>query len=210
SVSGSGRFRAAYKVTSTAPIVAYQFNPLNDVDVFSNDASMLIPHAGFDERYIAVSYKTMTRRGPTVPGRDNYNGWVAVVAAEDGKQITVTPTGQVLAGSDGTPSISPGITQTFTLDAFDVLNLEAAPGSDPFTDDGLNGADLTGTLIQGVNGKSFGVFGGHEAVRISAANSNCCADHLEEMMFPTSTWGKQFAVHRTLQRRGAPDILRIV
>jgi len=210
SITGTGRSQSAYKVTSTAPIVAYQFNPLNDVDVFSNDASMLIPRAGFDERYIAVSYKTMTRRGPTMAGRDNYNGWVAIVASEDGTQISVTPTAQVLGGSDGTVAIAPGQTTMFMLDAFDVLNLEAAAGPDPFVDDGLNGGDLTGTLIQSTNGKPIGVFGGHEAVRISAPNSNCCGDHLEEMLFPTSTWGKQFAVHRTLERRAAPDILRIV
>ncbi|HEU0033863.1 MAG TPA: IgGFc-binding protein [Kofleriaceae bacterium] len=206
SIDGSGKFPFAYKVTSTAPIVAYQFNPLNDVDVFSNDASLLIPTAGFDERYIAVSYTTLTRRG----GSDDYNGWVSVVAAQDDTQIEVIPTANTVGGRDGTPALVAGQTQTFTLNKFEVLNLEAVAGPDPFSNEGLNGGDLTGTVIQGVNGKPFGVFGGHEAVRISAPNSSCCADHLEEMMFPTSTWGKQFAVSRTLPRRDAPDMLRIV
>ncbi len=209
-VTGTGKTKVAYKVTSTAPIVAYQFNPLDDVDVFSNDASLLIPHAGFGERYLAVSYPTLTRRAPNFPGRDDYNGWVAIVAAEDGTEITVTPTAQVLGGTDGTPAIAAGQTQTFTLDAFEVLNLEAAAGPDLSSNDGLNGADLTGTLVQSINGKTIGVFGGHEAVRITAPNSNCCADHLEEMLFPTITWGKEFAVHRTKDRRGSPDLLRVV
>ncbi|MBA3499407.1 MAG: hypothetical protein H0T65_03485, partial [Deltaproteobacteria bacterium] len=39
SIDGTGISTSAYKITSSAPIVAYQFNPLNDVDVFSNDAS---------------------------------------------------------------------------------------------------------------------------------------------------------------------------
>src|SRR5207247_1102504 len=75
---------------------------------------------------------------------------------------------------------------------------------------GLNGGDLTGTIVHASNGKTFGMFGGHEAVRIEAPSSDCCADHLEEMLFPTSTWGKELAIAPTLSRRGAPDILRVV
>jgi hypothetical protein len=39
----------------------------------------------------------------------------------------------------------------------------------------------------------------------------CCADHLEDMMFPTSTWGKEFAIARS-QSRGTNelDVLRIM
>ncbi|HEX6767641.1 MAG TPA: hypothetical protein VF103_19210, partial [Polyangiaceae bacterium] len=35
--------RAAYRIRSTFPVVAYQFNPLANVGVFSNDASLLRP-----------------------------------------------------------------------------------------------------------------------------------------------------------------------
>ncbi len=209
-IDGTGVSTSAYEVTSSAPIVAYQFNPLNDVDVFSNDASLLIPRSGFDKRYIGVSYPTLTRRGPNAPGRDDYNGYLTVVAWDSDTEVTVTAAATTIAGRDGTPAIPAGQTHTFTLQPYQVLNLEAQAGPDQFAMDGLNGGDLTGTLIQSANGKTFGVFGGHEAVRISAQNSNCCADHLEEMLFPTSTWGKEFAVARTVERRGAPDILRVV
>ena len=210
SVDGTSKAPRAYRITSTAPVVAYQFNPLHNVDVFSNDASLLIPSAGFGPRYIAVSHPTLTRRGSTTPGRDNYNGYVSIVAWQDGTDIEVTPTANTVAGADGTPALVAGQPHTFTLDRFDVLNLEAVAGPDPFAQDGLNGGDLTGTLIRSPSSKTFGVFGGHEAVKISAPDSDCCADHLEEMMFPTSTWGKQFAVARTMVRRDSPDGIRVV
>ena len=210
SLDGTGFTTSAYKVTSSAPIVAYQFNPLNDVDVFSNDASLLIPRSGFDKKYIAVSYPTLTRRGPAGPGRDDYNGYFTIVAWAPDTEVTVTPTATTVVGRDGTPSIPAGQSQTFTLQPFQTLSFEAMRGPDQFANDGLNGGDLTGSVIQSATGKTFGVFGGHEAVRISAPNSNCCADHLEEMLFPTSTWGKEFVVSRTTVRRDAPDILRIV
>ena len=210
SVDGTGKTKQAYKLTSTAPVVAYQFNPLNNVDVFSNDASLLLPRTGFDVRYFAVSYTTLTRRGPNTPGRNDYHGFVTVVAWDDNTQIEVTPTANTIAGRDGTPALVAGQTQTFTLDRFEVLNLEAVAGPDPNTNNGLTGGDLTGTLVHGTNTKTFGVFGGHEAVRIEGPLSDCCADHLEEMMFPTATWGKNFAIARTVPRRDVPDILRVV
>src|SRR5207244_7767252 len=62
SLDGTGKARKAYKVTSDLPIVAYQFNPLDNVDVFSNDASLLIPRTAFDVEYYAFSWPTGGRR----------------------------------------------------------------------------------------------------------------------------------------------------
>jgi hypothetical protein len=68
---------------------------------------------------------------------------------------------------------------------------------------------------------SFGVFGGHEAQVLRdpyVASPNpqkypagpLYADHLEEMLFPSSTWGKTFAIARTKPRINETDTLRIV
>src|SRR5262249_26036617 len=46
----------AYHVRSTAPIIAYQFNPLENVDVFSNDASLLLPPHSLDGDYAVLAW----------------------------------------------------------------------------------------------------------------------------------------------------------
>ena len=42
-LSGSSTGKFAYRIESNSPITAYQFNPLDNVDVFSNDASCCFP-----------------------------------------------------------------------------------------------------------------------------------------------------------------------
>ena len=106
-------------------------------------------------------------------------------------------------------SIAAGVATQFTLNAFDVLQLEAAGPA----------GDLTGTKIAAVDGmQTFGVFGGHEAMDFGQMTppdadhtlGPCCADHIEEMLFPTSTWGKTFAIARSQQRTNEPDLLRVM
>jgi hypothetical protein len=203
----------AYKVSATKPIVAYQFNPLDNVGVFSNDASLLIPTATFDVQYIALTYGTLERR----PTTNDYNGYVTVVAPQDNTMVMVTPTADVRASTTGaTGVIAKGTATTFMLNAYDVLNLEAIGG----TDNLIDGPDLSGTVIQSLDTKTFGVFAGTEATVIETpppagyeGQSSCCADHLEEMMFPTSTWGKSFAIARSqvrLTQLPENDVLRIM
>src|SRR5262249_36130493 len=64
----------------------------------------------------------------------------------------------------------------------------------------------------------IGVFGGHQAAFFAESTppsscpfcTPCCADHLEEMLFPNSTWGKTFAIARSKQRTNEPDYIRVM
>lgn len=205
SVEYSQKAKRAYKVTSDLPIVAYQFNPLDNVNVFSNDASLLIPRTTFDVDYYAMSWPTLDRRS-TGQNMQSYFGYITVVAWMDGTQISVTPTVATQAGATQT-TIAAGATASFTLNAFEVLQLEAS-----------GAGDLTGTFITSPNMTPFGVFGGHDAAQFgettppdaSHTRGPCCADHLEEMIFPKSTWGKEFAIARSQQRTNEPDYLRVM
>ena len=207
SVDGTGKETKAYKLVSDLPIVAYQFNPLDNVNVFSNDASLLIPRTAWDSEYYVMSWPTEDRRVPA-PGNHSYHGYLAVVAWEDNTVVEVTPTATVRASATQA-SIAANTPTMFTLMKHDILTLQAAPGG-----------DLTGSKVRAVNGTStFGVFGGHEAMgfgeetppNMTNTLGPCCADHIEDMLFPTSTWGKTFAIVRS-QPRGTnePDVLRIM
>lgn len=202
SVDHTSQSRRAYKLTSTEPIVAYQFNPLDNVGVFSNDGSLLIPRHAYDTVYYALTVPTRDR----APIHD-YSGYIAIVASEPGATtVRVTPTAPVRPGPalDG---LAAGMPHEFTLQAGEVLNLEA-----------IGNGDLTGTRIEAVDGTTpFGVFVGHEAISLSdLLPEPCCADHVEEQLFPASTWGLRFAIARSQPRTEirraveVPDMLRLM
>jgi len=206
SVDRSSQEARAYKLTSTAPIVAYQFNPLDNVGVFSNDGSLLIPQHALDTIYYVMTLPTLERR----PRKNDYSGYVAIVATSPNPTtIRLTPKTSVRQGTN-IGRLDPDVPHEFTLAQGEVLNLEAEAGG-----------DLTGTRIESVDGvTTFAVFVGHEATVLSdrpPQQGLCCADHIEEQLFPASTWGSRFVIARTEPRpdrnRGggsAPDMLRIL
>ena len=201
---------SAYKIVSDAPVVAYQFNPLDNVDVFSNDASLLIPTTTWDAEYYVMSWPTLTRRD-LADSTNDYNGYFTVVAGSDDTVVEVTPSANTRANPDAIPAIAAitaGTPTQFTLDAYEVLSLEA-----------IADGDLTGSFVRSLDPlKPIGVFGGHEAVVVaqspapnpSLPNGPCCADHIEDMMFPASTWGKSFAIARSKVRNSDADHLRVM
>lgn len=204
STDGSFKGGRAYKIESDLPVVAYQFNPLDNSNVFSNDASLLLPRSALDTDYYVMSYPTLDRRASV--NKNAYYGYLTIVAWQDNTQISVTPTVAVVAGATAAP-IAANTTATYTLNAFEVLQLQAG-----------GTGDLTGTHITSPNMMSFGVFGGHEATVFGDStppdnqhvNGPGFADHLEEMMFPSTTWGMTFAIARSKQRSNETDLVRVL
>jgi hypothetical protein len=215
----AGTFWTGSRVQSTAPIVAYQFNPLDNVDVFSNDASLLIPANTFGKEYLVMSRFQFTGGGPDIPlgsscaqvcgqidggecvfdGTDDvcqfpYRGTISVVAAGANTTVTVRPTARTAAGATMSAMV-PGQSYEVTLEPFQVLNIRSDE----------EGADLTGTEI--VADKPVGVFSGHMA---ALSGEKCCADHLEQMMFPVTTWGKTYVCTKSFPRNQESDYWRIL
>ena len=209
----------AYRVQASIPITAYQFNPLENEDVFSNDASLLLP-----ENVLGKWYIVMTREQTF----EILRSYITVIATQPGDtDVTVTVTAPTLP-SNGIPHLEPGESITRTMQQFDVLNIESnRPGS-----------DMTGTVVLAT--RRVAVFGGSEAA--NAPNTaacdvkpgeelgvctydgkkecetpldclefnTCCADHLEHQMFPVKTWGKHYIAARTFPRGQERDVWRIM
>jgi hypothetical protein len=199
--------RAAYRVRSDFPVVAYQFNPLANVAVFSNDASLLKPveavvpeGSGIQDAYVALGWPQ------TIASTDdpdtNFNAanpsdlraFLTIVGTRPGTTVRVSPQARVL-GAPGIPETLPGEELEVVLDPYDVLNLE--------TDD-FN-ADFTGSLIAS-DGPVI-AFTGSEASDApffdTLRDRRCCADHLEEQLDHVRTAGQVFVASVTPNRSRA-------
>ncbi len=187
-VQGTGILDKAYHIKSTQPVTAHQFNPIGNVMVYSNDASLLLPSESLGTTYRALSWPQ--------PVDGMLPGFVTVVAVEDGTtEVSVTVTAKTAAGND-IPAHFPGETMTATLQKGQVLNVE--------TNEYL--ADLTGTLVTA--DKRIAVFGGTECSPVPLTYAAC--DHLEEQLIPVTTWGSTYAAAKSLARGFEPDLWRIL
>jgi hypothetical protein len=199
--------RHAYKVTSNFPVVAYQFNPLENVNVFSNDASLLKPREAYtyDDNVFQVTY-VASGWPQTIAITDDPNtnfsaafpialrAFLTIVGTKEHTRVRVTTNARVLPGGPVSATPIHGTIDTY-IGAFDVLNLE--------TDD-FN-ADFTGSIIE--SDGPVAVFSGSEASDAphftTLADRRCCADHLEDQLDPVRASGKKFAVAHTPSRTTA-------
>jgi hypothetical protein len=196
--------RNAYRIRSTFPVVSYQFNPLSNVGVFSNDASLLKPREAVEpdtdemtDAYIVLGWPQTI--ASTDDPRTNFNpadpidlrAFLTLIGTRENTTVRVRPTTRVL-GAPGIPETEPGGELELTLGPFDVLNLE--------TDD-FN-ADFTGTVVA-ANGPVV-AFSGSEASDApyfeTLTDRACCADHLEEQLDHLRTAGRHFVAAVTPNR----------
>lgn len=237
-VDGTSRLPQAYRVTSSIPITAYQFNPLENENVYSNDASILLP-----SNSLGKSHVVMTRE----QSFQDLKSFLTVVAVNQGEtQVNVTVTAPTLAGQ-GIPAMNKGDSKTFFMEQWDVLNIET----------NAYGADLTGSIV--LASHPVAVFGGSEAANAPNTNhccpmgscsyhqqwlecedrddcycewpmqnldppgekpcrdnydcigyNTCCADHLQMQMYPITTWGTRYIATLSYPRGKERDVWRIM
>ena len=211
---GPGTFLSsnAYRITTNYPVVAYQFNPIEQD--FSNDASLLIPTSGLDSMYRVIGWPTANPiSGPFMISGIPDHSFVTIVGVQANTSVTVTLGGPIVGGG-GILATAGGGTVTVTLSPFDVLNLES---------DGAPG-DMSGTVVTAT--APVVVFsGGERAIAPyregpppppgwTRKDPLCCTDHLEEQVFPVTAWGQDFVVTRSPIRSSMPswrepDIYRV-
>lgn len=204
-VDGSSLSRKAIHVQSTQPVVAFQFNPFDAEGAFSNDGSLLLPQNTLGKLYFGIALGS----SPDIPQFPSLSqhGYVTVVAASAGTTtVQVTPTADTIANPKAAfAALKAGQTATFTLQPYDVLNLESAAGK----------TDLTGTRIQA--DKPVAVFAGHENTDVTdelkKGDENfdtCCTEHLEEQLMPVETWGTSAACVKSKSRGYDRDLWIVV
>lgn len=199
--------RAAFRIRSSFPVVAYQFNPLANVGVFSNDASLLKPRDALDpdgdgvqDQYVVVGWPQTIAHSddPRVNFSSNtrvdLRAFLTLVGTTDDTTVRVQTTTRFV-GAPGIPETDAGGELELKLGAFDVINLET---------EGFN-ADFTGSVVSADH--AVVAFTGSEASDApyfsNLGKRYCCADHLEEQLDHLRTAGDHFIAAATPSRTDA-------
>jgi hypothetical protein len=187
----------AYRVTSNYPVISYQFNPLENVSVFSNDASLLVPTNSLDGNYRVIGWPQQwsVTDDPETNGREEIRAFMTIVGTQANTRVEVNATADIIPGGPLRMRQPAGMPFAVTLGPFDVLNLET----------GAFLADFTGSQVTA--DKPVAVFSGTECSdvpfwRTSAERQPAC-DHIEEQLFPAQTIGQRYVASRSSPRTTA-------
>lgn len=193
--------RGAFRIRTDVPIVAYQFNPLENVNVFSNDASVLLPTAalggGGGRSYVIGGWpQTLaTSEDPSTNFGIDLRAFLTIVGTAPDTKVHVKSTARIVGGGPIPDGVAKGGAFDVTLQPFEVLNLETGE---------FNG-DFTGSLLDASG--PVAVFVGSEAsdapFYASLASRSCCADHLESQAVPLRAVGKRYVMGRMPNRTKA-------
>ncbi|MCA9524984.1 MAG: IgGFc-binding protein, partial [Myxococcales bacterium] len=183
--------RLAFRLQTDNPVAAYQFSPLCCNFSFSNDASLLVPVTALDTEYRFVGPPGWTADPFGIqPG--NPQG-IAIIAVEDGTDVTVQlpAGGGAMAERSGRMRIAGG-QATARLDAQEVLLIQSrvVPALAPPQ------PDLSGSTISA--SARVAVFATHQCTFYPETLGAC--DHVEEQLFPVSTWGEDFVLVPPVRR----------
>jgi hypothetical protein len=215
----------AFRITSTAPIVVYQFNTLGHA--YSTDASLLMPTTALGQKYRVTGWPVS--HSYPAPGAFVQRAYVTIVGTQPGTTVSVKPKWRI-KGNPPIAATPAGGEIKVTLGPFDVLNLETddatlseciAMTKPPYC------ADLTGTSVEasapvavfsGTEESGVGIpEGGPKPPSWSNMSSGCCNQHLEEQLFPVESFGRKFLITRSPIRSNPeftswkePDVLRFV
>lgn len=187
----------SYRIDASGPVTAHQFNPKNQADIFTNDASLLLPSSAMGKEYTVIGWSAMTAPSNPQQRHQTARPYVTVVAVQQGTtQVQVEPTAPIISGN-GVSALSSGDSASYTLSKGEVVQLMAEQNTN---------SDLTGTTVSA--DQKVAVFSGHECSEVPTGTQYC--DHLEQQLVPESTWGKKYILSKFKPRGSEPDKYRIV
>ncbi len=230
----------AYRITSTIPVTAYQFNALDyhlgGEYSYTNDASLLLPAHVYRSEYVVVGRSTHHLRSYPLSNEYEYSsdpGFVAIVGRDkDTVSVSIETRAHTLASDSvsntSIPAASPGDTIEVEIAPFEVLQLlsgnpgETCPNmaycGQSWPEGSLTNYDCCDIGPDyDLTGTVIQVTGGkNPAVYAGSAMTFVpfdvfASDHLEQQMFPLETWGLEYlCVHTGAQDSGQPSVWRVV
>jgi hypothetical protein len=192
--------RNAFRLRSDVPIIAYQFNPLENVNVRSNDATVLLPTAALSssgKSYVVASWPQTIARSddPATNYGLDLRAFLTFVGTAPDTKIRLKTTARIVPGGPFPNGVPKGTEVEATLQPFEVLNLET----------GDFNADFTGSVVH--SSSPVVVYTGSEASDAPfygvLAERACCADHLESQVTPLRAVGKSYVLGRMPNRSRA-------
>lgn len=191
-IDGTVKTNKTFRIETTSPVAVHQFNPLNGVGVFTNDASLLLPSNVTGRDYVVMSWPHRS------DGFITLRGFATIIATQEGlTQVKIVPSAPVVAGP-GVSALNPDTPYLFVLNQGEALNLMT---------DGAEGEDLTGTTVE--SDQKISVIAGHECGNVPLGITAC--DHMESQLFPVETWSTQYVADIFSKRSPSQvDIFRII
>lgn len=195
----------AYKLTSTVPVTAWQFNPLQyrkpaavcpfpptirnsdgmNCESVAADAALLIPATAMTGNYRVIGMATATD-GSTYADTP---GGFTITGTQNATHVRVQLTGDLAAGTGVLAGLKGAIVE-FDLNAGDVIQLLGKPG--PFADQPH--ANLSGSVVNANKPVQVVSFVPITNVPSPPKSGECCADHLEELVLPAEALGAHYVV----------------
>ena len=176
---GTGKY-AAFHVTSSVPVTAYDVFPFGGANSHFPAAELLYPSSAWGTNYVVLA----TPQGTLSPSRLEY---ADIVAYEDGTSVTFSPS-VALPGGGSYAAVAQNGSTTFTLDAGEYAHWETSPSS----------LDLSGSIVLAT--KPVSVTAGNDLFRLQPfAEPGGDATHAQ--IAPVSALGFDYAVSPYTTRR---------
>ncbi|WP_181197558.1 IgGFc-binding protein [Enhygromyxa salina] len=175
----------AFRIETSLPVLATQFNPIGGASGFTTDASLLLPTHTLGQDYIHLGWNRGHGDGSSMN----------VIATEDDTTITITPKVNTGAGQNGLPAMTAGVPTEVVINRYDYIQI------------GVDDQNLTGSRISA--DKPVALFGGHSCANVPTESVGAC-DHVEEQLFPLETWGTNYVAARNPPRGNETMRWRIV
>ncbi len=155
-------FNTAIRITANDDIVAFAVT----YHQFRHEAALILPNVAIGQRYRAMTYSAETKNGLQ-------ESEFVIAATGDTAEVQITLAADIAGGKTA------GSTYTVTIPPNHVYQAQSLADTD----------DLTGSLIESINGEDIAVYAGNVWSTIVCSPNS---DPLLEAMFPTNTWGRDY------------------